>query len=158
MTRWAIAVTPSRMQFFYWFALLIVKGLCLFTNFLFWVFAFMFLRTLPTWNGLIPFIGALWRLRPWWLGGAGYFAFFEVWQEIFPEAEVMNAQQLQIILHETGQVGAQILNTVTFPIIVTNPIFWLCAMATTFIVHNILSFIYRCLRLADRGRTRTGRH
>jgi hypothetical protein len=144
------------MQFFYWVSLLIVNGLRLLTNFLFWVFAFMFIKTLPTWTGLLPLIGGLWRLRLFWLGGVGFDTLVAIWQDIFTEAEIMNAHSLQIILHETGQAGALILNMVTLPLLVGNPIFWACAMSITFVCHNIISFICRCLRLAERGRVHTG--
>lgn len=158
MTRWAIAITPTRMEFFHWFSLLIVNGLCLLTNFLFWVFAFMFLKTLLTWNGLVPLITFFWRLRPWWLGGAGFLAFGEAWADVFTEADFLNAYSLQLILHETGQVGAAVLGMLTVPILAGNPIFWMIAMLTTFISHSILSFIYRYLTESDRGRVRTWRH
>jgi hypothetical protein len=162
MTTWAIAVTPSRIQFLSWLSLVIIKGLCLLTNLLFWVFAFMFAKTLPTWTGLMPFITTLWGCRPSSLGGGGLAALLNIWQDVFPEAEILNSHSLQIILHETGQVGATALNTITVPLLVGNPIFWACAMTVTFICHSVLSFIYRCLDptdrvdLDDRVRVRTG--
>jgi hypothetical protein len=157
MTRWAITVTPSRMQFFHWISFFFIKGLCLITNLLFWLFACMFLKTLPTWNGLLPFISVLWRLRPWWLGGSNN-NIQDIWPELFPDIEIQNSISLQIILHETGHVGANILNSLAFPLLVGNPVFWVCAMLIMFVFHNALSFIYRCLELADRGRADTERH
>jgi hypothetical protein len=164
MTTWAIAVTPSRIQFLRWLSLIVIKGLCILTNFLFWIFAFMFAKTLPTWTGLRPFITILWRCRPSFLGGGGLDTLLNIWQDIFPEDEILNSHSLQIILHETGEVGAAALNMITVPLLVGNPIFWACAMTVTLICHCVLSFIYRCLDptdragLADRVRVRTGRH
>lgn len=158
MTRWAIAITPSRMQFFYWVLLLVVNGLCLLTTLLFWAFALMFLKSLTTWTGIGPLIRALWSFRPWWLGGEGQIDLSGLWRQLFPEAERMGAYSLQIILHQTGQVGAAILNEIRFPLLLGNPIFWACAMLIMFICHSIFSFIYRCMILTDRARVRTGRY
>jgi hypothetical protein len=156
MTKWAVAVTPNRVQFLRWLSLLIIKGLCLLTNLLFWVFAVMFAKTLPTWTGLTLFMTILWRCRPFFMGGGGFVTFLGIWQDLFAEAEVLEAQSLQIVLYQTGDVGAIGTNLITVPLLVKNPIFWACATAITFICHCILSFIYRCLSPVDRVRVRTG--
>jgi hypothetical protein len=111
----------------------------------------MFAKTLPTWTGLTPFITILWRCRPSYLGGEGFTTLLNMWQEVFPEAEILNSHSLQIILHETGEVGAAALNMITVPLLVGNPIFWACAMMVTFTCHGVLSFIHRCLDPADRA-------
>lgn len=158
MTNWAIAITPSRIEFFYWCSLLAIKCLCFLTNILFWIFACMALKTLPTWTGLMPFITALWSIRPSWLGGSGFSAFGEIWPQFFTEAELVSSHSLQLVLHATGEVGAEVLNTITIPVLVGNPIFWTIAMLTVFIFHGSLSFIYGCLIESDRMRARTRRN
>ena len=149
MTRWAIAVTPSRIDFVRWASLMTIKALCLFTNFLFWVFAFMVVKTAPTWTGLVPSISALWKCRPILLGGGGISIVPEIWAEVFPEADIANAHSLQVILHQTGQPDAAVLNSFTVPLLVGNPIFWAGATTIMFILHGSLSFIYRCLTSQD---------
>lgn len=158
MTKWAIAITPSRVEFFYWCSLLVIKCLCFLTNVLFWIFACMALKTLPTWTGLTALITAFWTIRPWWLGGPGFSAFGEIWAQFFTEAELLNSHYLQLVLHETGEIGANVLNTITIPLLVGNPIFWVVAVLIMFIFHGTLSFIYGCLIESDRMRVRTWRN
>lgn len=158
MTKWAIAITPSRVEFFYWCSLLVIKCLCFLTNVLFWIFACMALKTLPTWTGLTALITAFWTIRPWWLGGPGFSAFGEIWAQFFTEAELLNSHYLQLVLHETGEIGANVLNTITIPLLVGNPIFWAVAVLIMFIFHGTLSFIYGCLIESDRMRVRTWRN
>lgn len=162
MTTWAIAVTPNRIQFLRWFSLIVIKGLMFLTNLLFLAFAFMFLKTLPTWTGLSTFITAFWKCRPTYFGGGGLDNFQNIGQNIFPEAEILRSHSLQIMLYETADVGSTAMNIITIPLLVGNPIFWACAITATIICHGVLSFIHRCLDqsgrsdLADHVRSRRG--
>ena len=157
-TRWAFAVTPSRIQLFYWVSFVVANILYFLTKFLFWVFAFMFLKSLTNWKGMLPFASALWRFRPWWLFGPGNFDLDGLWQALIPEAEKMIARSLQITLLETGALDAPIVKMIRFPLLLSNPILWTFALLIIFFFHNIFSFICRFMKLTDHASARTERH
>lgn len=157
LRNWQIAVTPDRAQVCLWSFIMTTKFLSMLSVISFWVCIIMCTKTLPAWNGPTNVFAGHMRRKDIIRAGNQVDAKDNVWADIFPPMESLEAHSLKIALTETGRPGAPVIYGHTIPLLLKHPLVWASLAALSFLTRGFLSFIHGCLERAYRATTAISR-